>query len=587
MADNNYPANNGQSPFRRYEPPVPSGAQNGQVAPLTPPPLTAPGGGTATTSRSARRRQRNARNRWRQWIQPTRAKSASLSSRPSPETRSVRSSAAPMRSDPSARIQTPLPSTPLPAPQSIAARSNQTHPPTSSPADATTIAPRPPGTAAMHQSVGAPRSRRGTPQPARNKVTPLQRSSSGSGDRATPEGLKTRRPQPRRPRRKTPQPVLYGIRLLILGTGIAAIVGTVLSSLNSGDQTARTEPSSAPPTETATSASNGLEALSQPLPLANELVSIETDLVALETMTPGLTQSVFFYDLDTGNYIELNGAEPIAAASTVKVPILVAFLQAVDAGTVRLDEAVTLREDLMAGGSGEFQTQEVGSQFTALEAATAMIVHSDNTATNMVIELLGGLEVLNQQFNDWGLSATTLRNSLPDLDGTNTTSAADLVRVMTLVDQGDLLSRRSRDRLLSIMQRTDNRTLIPDGLADDSALTYNKTGDIGTLLGDVALIDTMNGNRYLLSVLVDRPFNDGRASELVRRVASRIHEEMSQPVSPVGSGFPAEPSNDSTSESGSTDAGSAPPTPESNPSVEPEPYVEPGVPLSNPELPPG
>ena len=137
------------------------------------------------------------------------------------------------------------------------------------------------------------------------------------------------------------------------------------------------------------------------------------------------------------------------------------------------------------------------------------------------------------------------------------------------------------------MQRTDNRTLIPDVLADDSALTYNKTGDIGTLLGDVALIDTMNGNRYLLSVLVDRPFNDGRASELVRRVASRIHEEMSQPMSPVGSGFPAEPSNDSTLESESTDAGSAPPPPESNPSVEPEPYVEPGVPLSNPELPPG
>ncbi len=431
-----------------------------------------------------------------------------------------------------------------------------------------------------------PQSRTGNGSESRNKVTPIQRPAARSRPQPPATNAKTRRHQPRRSGRKPPPPVLYGIRLLILGTGIAAIVGTVLSSLNSSDQTASTSGDRPVATETAARSANR-DALTQPLPLADELVSLETDLVALETMTPGLTQSVFFYDLDSGNYIELNGTEPIAAASTIKMPILVAFLQAVDAGTVRLDEAVTLREDLMAGESGDFQTQEIGSQFTALEAATAMIVNSDNTATNMIIELLGGTQVLNQQFSDWGLSATLLRNLLPDLDGTNTTSSADLVRVMALVEQGDLLSRRSRDRLLGIMQRTVNRDLIPDGLADDTALTFNKTGDIGTLLGDVALVDTVNGHRYLLSVLVDRPFNDGRASELVRRVAGRIHEEMSQPVSPVGGGFPDEPSPATPSTTDIPDAPSTAPAPEPTTSAEPEAYVEPGTPLSDPELPPG
>lgn len=433
---------------------------------------------------------------------------------------------------------------------------------------------------------GRPPGRPGNGVEARNKVTPLQRPPSRSRPQSSNPNTKARRPQPRRSGRKTPQPVLYGIRLLILGTGIAAIVGTMLSSLNSSDQTAGNSSDRPVATETA-SRSDNRDALTQPLPLAEELVSVETDLVALETMTPGLTQSVFFYDLDSGNYIELNGTEPIAAASTIKVPILVAFLQAVDAGTVRLDEAVILREDLMAGGSGDFQTQEIGSQFTALEAATAMIVNSDNTATNMVIELLGGLQVLNQQFANWGLSSTSLRNPLPDLDGTNTTSAADLVRIMALVEQGDLLSRRSRDRLLGIMQRTYNRDLIPDGLGDDSALTFNKTGDIGTLLGDVALVDTVNGNRYLLSVLVDRPFNDGRASELVRRVAGRIHEEMNQPVSPVGGSFPDVPSTGAPSPTDPTIEPSTVPSSEPETSVEPEAYIEPGTPLSDPELPPG
>ncbi len=588
MADNNHQSNNGQAPFRRYEPPVGSGAPNRPLMPLTPPPLTAPGGGTATTSRSAKRRQRNARNRWRQWIQPLASKSdraTARSAKPRSDASSPRANTDATRHDAPPRIKTPMPSL-VQEQKSQPARPDVAHAYTPYPADVSTVAPRPPGTPV--QAVNPVRSRRHNPPGVRNKVTPLQRSSAGTSSATyTTKGAKPRKLKPRRPTRKTPQPVLYGIRLLILGTGIAAIVGTVLSSLNSDNQAARTETTSPTPTETATRSSTDPDTLSQSLPLADELVSVETDLVALETMTPGLTQSVFFYDLDTGNYIDLNGTEPIAAASTVKVPILVAFLQAVDAGTVRLDEAVTLREDLLAGGSGDFQTQEIGSQFTALEAATAMIVNSDNTATNMVIELLGGLETLNQQFINWGLTATTLRNLLPDLDGTNTTSSADLVRVMTLVDQGDLLSRRSRDRLLSIMQRTYNRSLIPDGLADESALTYNKTGDIGTLLGDVALVDTVNGNRYLLSVLVDRPFNDGRANELVRRVAGRVHEEMNQPVSPVGSGFPSESSPGSTPEAGTTSEESASPAPEPATSAEPESYVEPETPLASPELPPG
>lgn len=420
-------------------------------------------------------------------------------------------------------------------------------------------------------------------------MTPLRRQPVWSSpDDPAGDATKPRRPKARRSTRKTPKPVLYGIRLLILGTGIAAIAGTVLSSLNSGEEAARTDATGIATSATAPRTENA-EALTQPLPLADELVSVETDLVALESMTPGLTQSVFFYNLDTGNYIDLNGAEPFAAASTIKVPILVAFLQAVDAGTVDLNQAVTLREDLIAGGSGELQTLEVGSQVTALEAATAMIVDSDNTATNLIIELLGGLQSLNQQFLDWGLESTNLRNPLPDLDGTNTTSAADLTRVVALVDQGSLLNRRSRDRLFSIMQRTYNRSLIPDGLADESALAYNKTGDIGTLLGDVALVDAANGNRYILSVLVDRPFNDGRASELIRRISGRVHEEMNQPVSPVGSGFPDEPT---AQPDPAASADEAPPV--SEPESEmydtyetPDTYVEPGVPLSDPELPPG
>lgn len=592
MVDNNQYLNDGQSPFRRYEPPANSGAPNGNVAPLTPPPLTSPGGGSATTSRGAKRRQRHARSRWRQWLQADPGKGAAQSSRspqPPPSARGSQPASPSTRGDvrrPSPpRIQNPLPAaTPQPPTRPVR------------PGETAAYRPHPSDAAQWPDATTTPtrRSQPRPPQRSKNKVTPLRRRPATSRPDSLGNQVSPRQRSSRRSGRKTPRPVLYGIRLLILGTGIAAIAGTVLSSINSRDEAALNNSGSRSEVATGALSGQGAAALTEPLPLAEELVAVETDLVALESMTPGLTQSVFFYDLDTGNYIDLNGTESFAAASTIKVPILVAFLQAVDAGTVRLDQAVTLREELIAGGSGELQTQAIGTQFTALEVATAMIVTSDNTATNLVIELLGGPEVLNQQFQNWGLTATTMRNLLPDLEGTNITSAADLVRIMALVDQGELLSPRSRDRLFSIMQRTVNRDLIPDGLADPSALSYNKTGDIGTLLGDIALVDVANGKRYILGVLVDRPFNDGRASELIRRASGRVYEEMSQPISPVGSGnSPAgTPEGSPTGEAATDEA--APPAidaapVEAAPTTEsaPAPYVEPGDSFSSPELPPG
>jgi beta-lactamase class A len=395
--------------------------------------------------------------------------------------------------------------------------------------------------------------RRSQPQPTANrratnptnKVTPLRQRPVWStppdiGDapaKSSQLPSNRRSPARRRPTRNAPRPVLYGLRLLICGVGLAAIAGTLLSVLNP-DQSGTTA-DTPPPRDVALPSTNlgnqrRVSTADAPLPLADELTYLENTLLELEALAPGLTQATFAIDIDTGNYVDVNGAGAIAAASTIKLPILVAFLDAVDTGQLTLEQGLVLQEEQIVGGSGDLQIEAPGTRFTALEVATRMMTQSDNTATQMMIDLLGGNQSLNQQFQDWGLTATVLRNPLPDLEGTNTTSAQDLVRIMALVEQGDLLTLRSRDRLLGIMQRTYSRDLIPGGVADDEALVFNKTGDIGTLLGDVALVDAPNGKRYILATLIQRPHNDGRASELIRRISEVIHGEMNQPVAPVG-----------------------------------------------------
>lgn len=411
---------------------------------------------------------------------------------------------------------------------------------------------------------------------------------------------RVRRFSPQRRLAKLPLPALYLMRLAILGIGVAAIAGTLLSVFSPSNVT-----SGSGETTTATASRRGN---ASPLPgqgavtvtaiqPSSELTRLKAQLDQLATLTPGLTPAVYAFDIDSGRYVDLNGTESVAAASTIKVPILVAFLQQVDAGNLALNQAVVLQEQHLAGGSGTLANEAIGSEYTALDVATRMIIHSDNTATNMMIEVLGGQEALNQQFATWGLEATALRNILPDLEGTNTTSTRDLALLMALVDQGDLLSRRSRERLFSIMQRTVNRSLIAFSLTDGS-LVANKTGDIALALGDVALVDTPNGNRYALAIMVQRPNNDGRASELVRRITEAVHKELNQPIAPVGRPLaPGEavPSGESVNPDGSASPEPLPNpdgslTPEAVPSpddtINPEDTLDSESPSTRPSSPP-
>ncbi|MBW4580074.1 MAG: class A beta-lactamase-related serine hydrolase [Tildeniella nuda ZEHNDER 1965/U140] len=328
--------------------------------------------------------------------------------------------------------------------------------------------------------------------------------------------------------------------MLILSVGVGVLAGTMLSMLDpasrlsagaSQQATKKTDAVEAaqvsPATVTAQSAPL-VDASAVQLPqMGQELTTLKADLQTLALQMPQLTPGIFLFDLDSSAYLDLNGGASFAAASTIKVPILIAFFQDVDAGKIRLDEPLTIRKELVGGGSGEMQGLPVGTQFTALETVTKMITISDNTATNMVIARLGGMAALDQRFRSWGLVSTAVNSLLPDLSGTNTTSPRDLSLLMTRISQGELVSMRSRDRLLDIMRRTVNRSQLPQGLGKGATIAH-KTGDIGGLIGDVGLIDMPNGKRYALTVLVKRSHNDDRAYDLVEKASRTVYRYLNR-----------------------------------------------------------
>jgi len=353
------------------------------------------------------------------------------------------------------------------------------------------------------------------------------------------------------PRAQPSRLLMVAARLGVLGVGLGVVFGTAVAATEAdpallwrqgrialASAIAPADVPVTPPESAETS-----EADSAPIPPAlaatTAIAPLLSQFQSLAAPKTQLTPGAFFYDLDTGEYADLAGDRVFSAASTIKVPILVAFFQAVDRGQVQLEELLTMRPDLIGGGSGAMQYRDPGTRFTALETATQTIVISDNTATNMLIDRLGGADKLNAQFREWGLEHTAIRNLLPDLEGTNTTSPRDMVRLLARVERGELLSPKSRDRLLNIMERTKTKTLLPQGLGDGATIAH-KTGDIGSTVGDVGIIDLPTGKRYLAAALVERPHNDPAAQELIRGFSKAAYEHFQlAPVAPITAPAPA------------------------------------------------
>ncbi len=266
--------------------------------------------------------------------------------------------------------------------------------------------------------------------------------------------------------------------------------------------------------------------------LGKEMPGLEPQIKALMARYSFLQTGMFFLDLDTGNYLDISGDRVFPAASTIKLPILVAYYQALEEGKVSLDETLVMRRDLITGGSGDMQYERAGTKFSTRQTLAKMITISDNTATNMIIDRLGGIAKLNQRFRSWGLKDTLMRNWLADLSGTNTTSSKDMVRLLALLAHGKLVSPSSRAQIFDVLSRTTIKTLLPAGLGPGARIA-DKTGDIGFLIGDAGMIEMPNGKRYLAGIFVRRPYKDSRGRDFIRQVSQIVYNYLEQQTAGV------------------------------------------------------
>jgi beta-lactamase class A len=93
-------------------------------------------------------------------------------------------------------------------------------------------------------------------------------------------------------------------------------------------------------------------------------------------------------NLATGEALSLRGEEPFPSASLIKIGVLVALLEEVERGRMRLDERVSMLARDRVGGSGILRHMASGIAPTLEDLAWLMITISDNTATNLILDRL-------------------------------------------------------------------------------------------------------------------------------------------------------------------------------------------------------
>ena len=270
-----------------------------------------------------------------------------------------------------------------------------------------------------------------------------------------------------------------------------------------------------------TIAANKPVTIPPPFKLTEEDTGLEKELKALNTISTN-KPGVFAIQLDSGRYINLNGKHSYSAASMIKMPILVAFLVACELNEVSMDDILEITDKVKTTGSGFLQWRKSGTKLSAKRTAELMMIVSDNTATNMIIDHLGGKEGLNKKFHQWKLDHTKINNYLIDIEGTNQTTPYDLVYLLGRVESGELINEDSRKFMYRVMKKCRNRSLLPRGLKPGAEIIH-KTGTLGMMIGDAGIVTTKNGVKYAVAVQVERKRNDRRANALIRKMSEKIY----------------------------------------------------------------
>lgn len=269
--------------------------------------------------------------------------------------------------------------------------------------------------------------------------------------------------------------------------------------------------------------------------------------------------------LGTGEEASLNGDELFPTASVFKVPVIVELYRQVEAGVVSLHDRFILREGDKVPGSGVLKELSSGLSISLQDLTELMMIVSDNTATDLIIEKLG-MDKINEALRQLGLMKTVLvadcRDILFDLidldhlsdeektlslfkekdrmlkrKGTwslgvaknNVTTPNEMLQLLKMIVDGTAANPDSCDAILGTMGRCQTGGYrISKYLPQEKVEVAHKTGSLPGIRNDVGIVTLLSSNdRYIISCLTKEASDNIAAEELIANISKKVFDRFS------------------------------------------------------------
>lgn len=222
--------------------------------------------------------------------------------------------------------------------------------------------------------------------------------------------------------------------------------------------------------------------------------------------------------LDGSQEVEIDPHRILPTASVIKVPILVALYLQAESGLLDLDSRVRLQDEAKRGGSGILKVLDAGLELTIRDIASLMIVLSDNTATNMCLDVIpGGIETVNESMRSLSLHTIELRNRIDfevvgdDITRLGVSSTSDMRHLLEAIATGTIGSPDMCRALEGVLEQQQYLNQFPRYMRvtpywrelgqTPEIMVANKTGFfIGTRV-DAGIVRFPDGNGFTYCVV--------------------------------------------------------------------------------------
>ena len=237
----------------------------------------------------------------------------------------------------------------------------------------------------------------------------------------------------------------------------------------------------------------------------------------LRAETASFKGKVFLFakNLDTGKTYSLEGDERVRTASTIKIAVMIEAFGRVAEGRAKWTDELVLTKTARYGGSGVLPELADGLRLTLRDCVNLMMLISDNTATNMVLDYLT-TDAVNARMNSLGFKSTRIMRRIgsggeskegKDADnkrfGLGATTPHEMVEILAKLDRGEIISAAASKEMLDLMKREQARYAIGRTIAD--VPMASKYGALDHLRSCVALVYSRRGKIAIAITVDDMP----------------------------------------------------------------------------------